>query len=252
MITEKTIEKHRYFTTGDDDMWLLQSVETRRVATFIRIDKPAEGTFGRQEVQLGCETSSRLVPVPVPEARGMSDEARAARDKPAANTGKPDRKKRNQVDPVDPVEKPRNRKPYRRGKPSPTGYVGVHIKQSATKGTRYIAVSPKNKYLGTYDSPELAAAARAEDLGDAAEAGRLRKLAAKKKKDARRATSDEKSLSRAKSSEPTKDEPAAAGRPESMAERARRRGDVISSNDAEISPPASPRRRAGDVVRVSN
>lgn len=50
MITEKTIRKHRYFTTGAGDMWILRSVETCRLATFERINKVAEGPFSTMKI----------------------------------------------------------------------------------------------------------------------------------------------------------------------------------------------------------
>ena len=75
MITEKMIEKHKYFTCGLRDMWILRSVETRKVATFERIDKV--GTEGKITiaVELGRDTSAKLVPAVIAEHKGNEKEA---------------------------------------------------------------------------------------------------------------------------------------------------------------------------------
>ena len=53
-----------------------------------------------------------------------------------------------------------------RARPSNTGYPGVHIPKGQTKAQARVRIDGKVKFLGTFDTPELAAAAVKEAKGE--------------------------------------------------------------------------------------
>jgi hypothetical protein len=140
----------------------------------------------------------------------------------------------------------------RPGRKCTSGYRGVHIRQATRKGERYVAVLPragKLRYLGTFGQIEMAAAAVAEADGDGAEAMRLRVLAARKREQASIDAEIEAEMAAEQIAEIERQaaHPLAGLSP---AEIARRAGYRVTSNDAEIAPPARPRRRAGEIVKA--
>ena len=177
MITEKAIEKHKYFTTGNGDMWIVGSIETVKVVQLHRIDQYGQGgVTDVADITLGSGRCKEFNPVTLPTRP-------AARPLYAVEDSKTE-----PVGPVNPVEKQKNSSSSAKktkGRPSRTGYVGVQIRSTKRKGDRYYATvteSGKTKRIGetSYDSAELAAAARADYLGDEVGAARLRKLAEQK------------------------------------------------------------------------
>ena len=164
MITAKTIEKYRYFTTGTGDIWMLVSVETVKIARVERLaDRPDAATADCAEIVVGQPTE--FVPVPLP-------------DIPAVEVDFHDEQLSSEYPPDFYIEKPAASKPEpkRAGRNSTTGIKGVS--RSGKKFRATATVNGKTKGLGTFTTPELAAAAVADHDRRMADTHRLRRIPA--------------------------------------------------------------------------
>ena len=158
MITEEMIQKHRYFTTGKGDMWIVRSIKTRAVSIDIqRIDvgAPYRGADEPLKLDLDSAEGQRFFPITLPTAaKGtqVTSDATPAAKEAAAPDPRGDKIKAMRQEGKSP------------GRKSSTGHKGVYPKETKM-GTKYIAKVRINgglKYLGTHDTPEQAAAAIAD------------------------------------------------------------------------------------------
>jgi len=164
MVTEKQIEKHRFFTTDGTDIW--KANEIKAVEMFNCETQDAVICV------LGEEMAKKYHPVRMPVVKKQKSEGGKQRAEGGGRKAKAKTKTAAKAE--------RTRRGCRAGSPPSSKYFGVTIKTNKKGEKRFYAqVTKKGKWknLGCHMTEELAAAAVAEYLGNTKEAKRLRKLA---------------------------------------------------------------------------
>lgn len=155
MITEKQIEKHKFFTTDGADIWRVKAVSTFTLVELINCE-----TGGTASARVGEKSAGGFVPVRMPEVK---NEGRVTKTKKKAK--------------VKTASTPGRRRGA--GKKANSKYLGVVVKTRPGGNKKFTAQATRaGKYagLGTYNTEEAAAAAVQEHLGNTEEAARLRRL----------------------------------------------------------------------------
>jgi hypothetical protein len=172
MITEKQIEKHKFFTTNGTDIWRVKSVSTFTLVQLINCE-----TGGAASARVGEKSEGGFVPVRMPKVKNERDAGRVTKTK--KKTGKKKKTKAGKTA----KSASKSGRGVRPGGKASSQYLGVTVKKNKAGKKRFYAQSNRGgKYarLGAHDVEELAAAAVQEHLGNAEEATRLRMLAKKK------------------------------------------------------------------------
>ena len=163
MITEKTIEKSRFFTTNGKDIWKVKTVDKITAVELTNCENDEN-----EVCVIGEELAKRFHPVIMPKVKTAA--AVTKKKKPG--------KKKTASNPAS-----KSGRGVRAGKKESSQYLGVTVKIGKIRKKRFYAQSNRaGKYtgLGVHDVEELAAAAVQEHLGNEEEATRLRMLAKKK------------------------------------------------------------------------
>jgi len=168
MITEKDIEKCRFFTTTGGDIW-----KTKKVRTIMEVDLENCENSRVETCRIGEQSAERFVPIAMPQiarAIGPAQPIRVVRKKKS--------KKHN----IKPTGQGKSKRGTRNGKPPSSRYLGVTVHQGKSRPSYYAQSSRDGKWkgLGVHKVEELAAAAVQEYIGNKEEAKRLREIARQK------------------------------------------------------------------------